>query len=70
MIDVGDEPALLGVVDLADVVLAKPVDELGQRLPNCGIHVDVVPLLDVLLVSLVRVNPSPVESKPQETRVT
>ena len=70
VIDVGDKPTLLGLIDLAYVVLTEPVDELGQRLPYCGVHVDVMALLDILLVGLVRVNPSTVESKPQKTRVS
>ena len=69
-VDVGDKPTLLGVVDLAYVVLTKPVDEFGQRLPYCGIHVDMMALLDILLIGLVRVNPSTVESKPQKTCVS
>ena len=70
VIDVGDKPTLLGLVDLAYVVLTEPVDEFGQRLPYCGVHVDVMTLLDVLLVGLVRVDPSTVESKPQQTCVS
>ena len=36
---------------------AQPLGEICQRLPLCGVHVDVLPVADVLIVNNVVVNP-------------
>lgn len=50
MIDVGDEPTLGGLLNLALASLAQILDELSERCPLGGIHVDVAAVGDVLVV--------------------
>jgi len=52
-VDVGDEPSLLGLVHRTLAGAAQVLDELGQRLPLGGVHVQVLLEGDVLLVHLV-----------------
>lgn len=49
-VDVGDEPALGGVLDLALAGAAKVLDELGEGGPLGGVHVDMVAVGDILVV--------------------
>ncbi|GER47140.1 glycolate oxidase iron-sulfur subunit [Striga asiatica] len=49
-VDVGDEPALGGLLDLALACAAEVLDKLGEGGPLGGVHVDVVAIGDVLVV--------------------
>ena len=55
---VGDEPALRGLVHLADALSPEVLDELRQRGPPRGVHVDVRLVRDVLVVHDVGAHPA------------
>ena len=55
---VREEPALRGLVHLADALPPEVLDELRQRGPPRGVHVDVLLVRDVLVVDDVGAHPA------------
>lgn len=52
-VDPGDEPSLLGFVDVCNTTPTQVFAKLGQRNPSRCVHVQMVLILDELLVYLV-----------------
>jgi len=57
VVDPGDEPPFLGLIDPPHSSPSKVLNELSQSNPTGGVHMDVVLVLNVLLVHVVGLDP-------------
>lgn len=65
-VDVLDVPAFGGFINFAKTLSAQPLGEVGQSLPLRGVHMDVLPVTDVLIVDDVVVYSLGPKSSPEQ----